>query len=175
MLLSDAAMDSVISGRSLKETLKDLWDEPTGCTEFLDTVCDQLAIFRTHQEAMITLEVMTGDEAKDFRKRANNVCNDIGRQVRGLTEGEFTIKCVSRKDGHKYEAVSPTPRAKVTAGPIFPATPAPEIETYSAEDVVNYHDNKCTNAPMDVLNKLLDIHGDDTFKDLLISVVSERG
>jgi len=28
---------------------------------------------------------------------------------------------------------------------------------------------------MDVLNKLLDIHGDDTFKDLLISVVSERG
>ena len=41
--------------------------------------------------------------------------------------------------------------------------------------MVNYHDNKCTNAPMDVLNKLLDIHGDDTFKDLLISVVSERG
>lgn len=175
MLLSDAAMDSVMSGRSLKETLKGLWDGSSGYTEFLDTVCDQLSIFRTKQEDVITMEAMIGDDAKDFRKRANNVCNEIGRQVRGLTGGEFTIKCVSRKDGHKYEALTPTPRMR-EAVPVPPApTPAVEDELYTAHDVVSYYDTRCETYPVEVLKKLLDIHGDDKFKDFMKEVIADRG
>lgn len=177
MLLSDAAMDSVVSGRSLKETLLDLWNLPNSTAEFLDTVCDELGRFRSMQEDVITSESMTHGNAKDFRKRANNVCNEIARQVRGLTDGDYTIKCVSRKNGHKYESVKPTPRPSTgtaKSGGTDKTTFEPE-KTHTAQDVIEYYDNKCTNEPMVVLKKLLDIHGDDTFKELLMNVVASRG
>jgi hypothetical protein len=172
MLLSDAAMDSVISGRSLKQTLTDLWDRPVSATEFLEDVCEQMSVFRSNQEAMIISDAMDAEPAKDFRKRANNVCNEIGRQVRGLTGGEFTIKCVSRKDGHKYEAVTPTPRPATAS--VKSEEPDTTDRTYSATEVIQYHNNELANNPLTVLTSLVNVHGDDKFKELLKELVVSR-
>lgn len=172
MLLSDAAMDSVVSGRSLKETLLDLWNLPNTTAEFLDTVCDELGRFRSMQEDVITSESMTHGNAKDFRKRANNICNEIARQVRGLTDGDYTIKCVSRKNGHKYEAVAPTPRPATAS--VKSEEPDKTDRTYSATEVLQYHNNELANNPLVVLKSLLNVHGDDKFKELLRELVSSR-
>lgn len=111
MSLSTNLSDYLEGGVYVQRTIRKMW-ERMGQDDFLYEVCEEVESFRDSAEKEALLMVESGLDQENvaaYRKKANNVVNDVSRQCRDLCG--YSIKATGRGLGnYNYKAHASPPK-----------------------------------------------------------------
>jgi len=110
--------ERVTSGTTMQAGIREFYNEMLGAVGHhyaADQVATVMGAWRTSQESNI--QGLEGEEKDAVRKSVNNVIGDVARNVRKLSDNQYTIKCVKKKPEYIYEvqeiqAKEPEPEAE---------------------------------------------------------------
>jgi hypothetical protein len=135
-VLSEKALEAFKKGGSFSKYMTEIMNDDSDDTDnLLSYLTQTCAEFKADSEKWLE-SFEDPSEVKIYRKKANNILNDISRTCR--KELGYTIKCTSRKGGYVYAATEVPPVSPKTmysvADTIVSITPD-YTEALSGKDV----------------------------------------